>query len=359
MPSARTDKPIAPHDRVAQALTYSVWPAWKALLQDAGVNGANVLRRAKLPGDLFARDSLRLDSETYHRLWDAIEEEAGSAGGPVPLRFARKMSTDWFNPELFVALCSDDLNGALHRLARYKSGPMTLKLEQTARGTTAELGFLDRAQTPPQVLVAFKLAFLVQLARIATRGPIHPVRVGWPAPTLSTRDAGAYADWFGVSVEDLPAPTVVFVAEDTQRPFLTANHGMWKFFEPALRQRLTDLEKDASTVERLRGALVEALPAGEVSMAAVGRRLGISTRSLQRRLQAEGSSFQQTLDALRSSLAHHYLRNSSLSSGEISFLLGFADPKSFARAFHTWTGSTPQAVRLAHSKGAGDSRPQA
>ena len=355
MSTTRTNKPTAHHDRLSQALTYSVWPAWKALLQDAGVNGANVLRRAKLPGDLFARESVRLDSETYHRLWNAIEEEAGPAGGPVPLRFARTMTTDWFNPELFVALCSDDLIGALNRLARYKSGPMTLKLDHTARGTTAELVFLDRAQTPPQVLMAFKLAFLVQLARIATRSPVHPVRVGWPAPALSARDAGAYAKWFGAPVEDLPVPTVVFASADTQRPFLTSNHGLWKFFEPALRQRLADLEKDASTVERVRGVLVEALPAGEVSMAAVCRKLGVSTRTLQRRLQEEGSSFQQTLDTLRNSLALHYLHHTSLSGAEISFLLGFEDPNSFVRAFQAWTGSTPQAVRLARSDGAGGS----
>lgn len=355
MQSARTDDLSTPGGRVADAHAYSVWPAWKALLQDAGVNAVNVLRRAQVPGDLFARESVRLDSATYYRLWEAIEEEAGQAGGPVPLRFAQKMSTDWFNPELFVAMCSDDMNGALARLARYKSGPMALKVERTAHDTTATLQFLDHPLTAPHVLVAFKLAFLVQLARLATRGPIRPLRVGWPAPDLTARAARAYATWFGVPVEDLPVPTVVFAAEDTQRPFLTANHGMWKFFEPALRQRLADLEKHASTVERVRGALVEALPAGEVSVSSVCRKLGVSARTLQRRLGEEGSTFQETLDALRHSLANHYLRNSSLSGSEISFLLGFEAPNSFVRAFQRWTGSTPQAVRLAHSKGSGES----
>ena len=356
MPYARTDDLTAPNDRLAHARTFSVWSSWRVMMQDAGVNGANVLRRAKLPGDLFARESVRLDSATYFRLWDAIDEEAGNAGGPAPLRFAQKMSTDWFNPELFVALCSEDMNGALDRLAKYKSGPVALKLENDPRRTAAVLEFLDRAPTPPRVLMAFKLVFLVQLARVGTRSPVHPLRVGWPTPDLSASDARAYATWFGVPVEDLPAPTVVFAAEDTQRPFLTANHGMWKFFEPALRQRLADLEKHASTVERLRSALLEALPAGELSMPSVCKKLGVSKRTLQRRLQKEGSSFQQTLDALRNSLAHHYLHNSALSSTEISFLLGFEDRNSFVRAFQTWTGSTPRAVRLAHSKASGEAK---
>jgi AraC-like DNA-binding protein len=132
-----------------------------------------------------------------------------------------------------------------------------------------------------------------------------------------------------------------------ERPFLTANQGMWKFFEPALRQRLADLDRQASTVERVRSVLLEALPAGQFSMQMVCAKLGVSSRTLQRRLQDEGSSFQRTLDALRNSLAHHYLQNSSMTGAEISFLLGFEDPSSFFRAFQAWTGTTPQALRSA------------
>ncbi|WP_164705726.1 helix-turn-helix transcriptional regulator, partial [Pseudomonas viridiflava] len=96
---------------------------------------------------------------------------------------------------------------------------------------------------------------------------------------------------------------------------------------------LSDLDRTCGMLERVRSALLESLPAGEVSMQAVGRKLGVSTRTLQRRLQSEGTSFQQILDTLRESLAHHYLRNTAMSSAEISFLLGFEDPNSFARAF--------------------------
>lgn len=130
-----------------------------------------------------------------------------------------------------------------------------------------------------------------------------------------------------------------------ERPFLTENHKMWLFFEPSLRQRLADLDRTAGMADRVRSALLEALPAGEVSMQAVSRQLAVSTRTLQRRLQDEGTTFQGTLDALRDSLAHHYLRNTEMASAEISFLLGFEDPNSFARAFQAWTGKTPQTVR--------------
>ncbi|RML95578.1 Transcriptional regulator, AraC family [Pseudomonas syringae pv. maculicola] len=80
-------------------------------------------------------------------------------------------------------------------------------------------------------------------------------------------------------------------------------------------------------------------------MQQISRKLGVSTRTLQRRLQDEGTTFQQTLDTLRDSLARHYLRSTAMSSAQISFLLGFEDANSFARAFQSWTGSTPGKVR--------------
>ena len=55
----------------------------------------------------------------------------------------------------------------------------------------------------------------------------------------------------------------------------------------------------------------------------------------------------QTLDSVRGELAQHYLSHSTMTGSEISFLLGFEDPNSFVRAFHGWTGITPQTARSA------------
>ncbi|WP_115514853.1 MULTISPECIES: helix-turn-helix domain-containing protein [Xanthomonas] len=74
-------------------------------------------------------------------------------------------------------------------------------------------------------------------------------------------------------------------------------------------------------------------------------RLGVSSRTLRRRLHEEGTTFQQTLDKVRAALAEHYLRKTMMSSAEIALLLGFEDTNAFVRAFRVWTGKTPQAVR--------------
>jgi AraC-like DNA-binding protein len=63
---------------------------------------------------------------------------------------------------------------------------------------------------------------------------------------------------------------------------------------------------------------------------------------VKRRLKDEVSGLRRTPEAVRSSLALHYLQHSSMSGAEISFLLGFEDPNSFVCAFQEWSGTTPR-----------------
>jgi AraC-like DNA-binding protein len=344
----KTHAPAA--GRSISTLDYAVWPGWRLLMQDAGLAAPPILRRAELPGDLFARDQVRLTSAEFFRLWEAIEAEARSLDAALPalLRIAQVMTSDWFDPELFAALCSANLGNALERIAKYVRliAPMVIALDRTPLKTTLTIDFLDQTKPPPAVFSAFKLVFFVQLARLATRTAVKPLKVGWPLTAdVPETDAGLYQAFFGVPVENTALGTLVFDTADVDRPFLTENHRIWLFFEPSLRQRLADLDRTASMVERVRSALLEALPAGDVSMQSVGKRLGVGTRTLQRRLHEESTSFQQTLDAVRSSLAEHYLRKTMMSSAEIALLLGFEDANSFVRAFRGWTGTTPLAVR--------------
>ncbi len=321
-------------------------------MQDAGIETAPVLRRAQLPGDLFTRQNVRLNSKNFFRLWGAIDAEAESADPslPTPLKIARVMSSDWFDPELFAALCSSNMSGAIDRIAKYVKliAPMAIRVVRHADHTTVIMEFLDDSEPPLNVFLAFKLVFFVQLARLATRSSVRPLQVSWPLPAITELSSHAYEDYFGIPVTNTPQATLVFTNADMDRPFLTENHKMWLFFEPSLRQRLSDLDRHSGMSDRVRSVLLETLPAGEVSMHAVSQKLAISTRTLQRRLQAEGTTFQQTLDKLRDSLAHHYLLNTAMSSAEISFLLGFEDSNSFARAFQAWNGKTPGMVRACH-----------
>ena len=100
-----------------------------------------------------------------------------------------------------------------------------------------------------------------------------------------------------------------------------------------------------TTTQRVRAALLEGLPSGLASIEAITRKLAMSRRTLQRRIEAEGTSFQAILRDTREALARHYLERTALPAAEISFLLGFDEPNSFYRAFRGWTGLTPDSVR--------------
>lgn len=108
---------------------------------------------------------------------------------------------------------------------------------------------------------------------------------------------------------------------------------------------MADLGLEARFCDRVRACLMEFLASGHCSMADVAQRLAVSPRTLQRRLQAEETNFQQELSHLRTDLANQYLINTHYSSTEIAFLLGYNNASSFFRAFHTWTGTTPEGVR--------------
>ncbi|WP_340560819.1 AraC family transcriptional regulator [Streptomyces sp. GSL17-111] len=317
--------------------TFALEPSLQALLTDLGVHPAHVLRRAGLPPDLLARGPVRLAAARYFSLWRALEEETGDP--LLPLTIGRALSPEVFDPPLFAALCSPELRTAAHRIATHKRlvCPVKLRVDEAPNRIRVVYEW-PATLDPPPPLVATELVFWVVLARTATRTGVRPLRVAAPVPP---QDAEPYREFLGTAIERGPLPSVTFSATDADRPFLTADQRMWDFFEPELRRRLSELDADASTADRVRAALLEQLPAGSAAMEATARTLTVSTRTLQRRLKDEGTSFQAVLNATREALARHYLNHSGLSAREVSFLLGYQDPNSFYRAFHTWTGRTP------------------
>lgn len=315
-------------------------------LLDLDLSVARVLQRAQLPAQLFADRHIELTISEYYELWRAIDEEAVSVGrGDMAVAVGNAISVDLFSPPIFAALCSGDLTSAAHRLAAHKPliGPLRVDVESDDVGRLRIAYRWPLGDQPPALLAGSELIFWVALARIGTRAKVAPVAV--TAPEWVERTP-ALSEFLGVRPTVAEDYSVTFASIDATRPFLTENEGMWRVFAPELRRRLFDLEATATTADRVRAALREALPAGDPSIAAVTNSLAISARTLQRQLRSEGTSFQTVLAETRENLARHYLNQGDLRATEIAYLLGYTDTNSFYRAFKAWTGTTPESMRL-------------
>lgn len=100
------------------------------------------------------------------------------------------------------------------------------------------------------------------------------------------------------------------------------------------------LNESDSFADRVRAELTELLPRGCGSADDVAQKIGVSRRTLQRRLSEEGTTFQRELDQTRLMLADYYFRFTDLPISNVAFLLGYHETNSFLHAFVAWTGIT-------------------
>ncbi len=128
--------------------------------------------------------------------------------------------------------------------------------------------------------------------------------------------------------------------------------------EPALRSpllrlldaRLSPRAADPDVVAALRAELRRRLPRGEADKPAVARALGMSTRTLGRRLEGGGTRYAAVLDDTRREMALELLDDDALAVYEVAFLLGYSEPSTFHRAFRRWTGESPDAFRAGRAQ---------
>jgi AraC-like DNA-binding protein len=270
------------------------------------------------------------------------------------------------HPELFgivgfTAMSASTYGEALARIGRYKRLTTGDGFELLPAGdcTTVRLHLSDAAAPYARYKVDAQLAFLVAFGRLLTRRAIRPERVAVTFPPPSYRDR--YAAFFACPVAfAAPANEVTLCSADLALPLISASPELGPLFVEQAEASLGAAAEIAlasptgptgEMVHRTRSFLRGALRGEPPDLDTVAQRLVTSPRTLQRRLRAEGSSFQQVLADVRLELARHYLTRTRLDSAEISYLLGFSHPHSFLRAFRRWTGMAPEEYRR-HELGA-------
>ena len=146
---------------------------------------------------------------------------------------------------------------------------------------------------------------------------------------------------FSTSVDDLTfASPIRLLPVVNPDPYL--NRLLVKYCEEALSRQSANLGSFRSAVEN---AIVTLLPHGWAQAGEIARQLGVSQRTLARRLLAENVTFSEVLESLKSNLALRYLADLSLSISQIAWLLGYQEVSAFTHAFKRWTGRAPRDVR--------------
>lgn len=188
------------------------------------------------------------------------------------------------------------------------------------------------------------LSTTVSLLRDALVGVrIRRVRFRHAAP----RYASSHLRFFGCPI-DFGADDDCIVIEHCVMDSSTRmnNEPMYRYFERQLAAQVSSASHSPSFVERVHSAVVARVAAGDASAAAVARQLGMSERTLRRRLEEQGSCFRLLLEQARLKSAERMLRASDSSLTEIAAALGFSEVSAFSRAFRRGAGISPRAFRV-------------
>ena len=334
--------PLQPRHR------YRLPHSWMELLDYFGADGQQILNRANLPENLFEQSGVELNAVEYLRLWRAFDSFFDDP--LMPIKLCKATFAEVFEVAIFAALCCENGVHGLTQMSRFKPlvSPVTFQLqeyESTASVTQKKL--FEGQLEVPHSLVVLDLIFPLEMLRLATGQAILPLKVELKE---TTKDTAHFHEYFGCEIVKGEENRITLKKEDIYIPFKTANQSMWQRFEQSLDHKLKLLDQNSPYTSRVRTRLLEMLPAGNCTIESVAQQLNIGTRSLQRRLRAENSSFREILNDTRSELALHYIKNNKLKNYEISFLLGFEDQNSFFRAFQNWLGTTPDSFRATFAK---------
>ena len=260
---------------------------------------------------------------------------------------ARKFDLRTVGLFYYVLASSETLGEALQRGARYSkivNEGIALNL-RAGRDTRISLDYVGVARHSDRHQIEFWMVALVRLCRLLTNRRLATGRVSFTH--RRSDEASELNAYFGSKVKfGAAADELVFPSLVKQMPVVGAdqhlNKLLIKYCEEALAARPTNRNPFGVSVEN---AIALLLPHGRPRASEIASKLGVSQRTLARRLSAEGVTFSEVLQGVRSDLANRHLTDETLSISKIAWLLGYQDVSSFTHAVKRWTGRAPRAIR--------------
>lgn len=334
-------------------LRSQVAPALLGYLASRGIDIAPIASSLGLPPDLEAFRETPVPLASVHRLGEVAEELTRDPF--VGLHVAEWLPRGAYGLSEFIVRSAADIREAATRLVRHHAllnDFSTLSFEDRL-----DEGVLVHAM-PGEPACAGRhgneliVAMMVRVVRESLRlVRWSPSRVAFAHP--QPEHVGPLAFYFGAEIAFAAGRNEVAVPrDDLALPLQTADAALLAVLDEQAMRHVAPPTGDAFWT-RLREEIRVSLRDGPPRLEAIAAAIGTSTRTLQRRLEAEGTTFQHLVDDLRHTLARMYLDEPSSASAsgrplaplEVAFLLGYADRRAFVRAFKRWTGTTPSDYR--------------
>jgi AraC-like DNA-binding protein len=312
-------------------------------IEELGVSLEAVLRSAGLPPGSFEQERVLFTTNELFAFYRGLREV--SADPTFGLKLGTVERLERYDPVAIAAIYARSFRDALQRIARYKqiTCPEAIQVNERGRECRVQIVWLRAEEEEPALLVDACFAWMTGIAKRGTGGAIVARRL---ALTRAEAHRQAFERHFGCPVDfGARENLLVFDRADLDRPFQTHNADLLAMVAPQLEAELAQQLGQRTLREQVKAALKKALAGQRPELQTVARALGLSPRTLQRRLTGERITFQQLVAEARRELARHYLQHSALELSETAYLLGYADANSFFRAFQQWEGTSPGAWR--------------
>jgi len=310
-----------------------------------GIDTDALVEAVGIPLDWLRDPDGRLPIRQVQTIWRELSTQTDT--NRISLRLGELISPTAVGAVAYVMMHSLTLGRAITQLCRYQDivcdGTRLLVRPEGDR-----VALVSQITSPeivyPALVYNSELSIILSAFRALTGLLIAPteVRFAYPRPA----DVGEHERAFTPAhlVFDAPETALLLPAGLLDTPVLNASPGMMPLFEQHADALLTRLTTP-SLAGRVRTELVILMKGEEPTLAGVADRLSMGVRTLQGHLRSEGLTYQNLLDEVRKELAQRHLRDPFLSTTDIAYLLGYAEPSVFFRSFKKWTGQTPGAYR--------------
>ena len=313
------------------------------IIESYGIDPKPLLIKLDIDPDRILDANARFNYKKIDQLWfDAVTISGDSSFG---LRAAKFWHPSQMGALGYAWLASSSLHTALDRFARYMAiltEGAILSIDETETELSVHLQYKKISRQQPTRTDSF-MAMLLAMCRANCGEDFYPSSIS--LTHAEPADSSEFEALFACPIYfNSPENRFNLSKQQADKHLTSSSPRLAQLSDQLIIEALAKLDKN-NIIEQVKAEILHQLPSANVTDSSVAKAINMSQRSLQRKLQQQGSSFKYLLNDLRSELAQHYIQDSNLSLLDIAFMLGFSEYSSFSRAFKRWTGLSPSACR--------------